>query len=265
LIAGRWITEADRDGALDVALVNQSMAEKYWPGENPLGRRFRQGGPDRPWITVAGIVGNVRHNGITAEIKPKFYRAFGQWHRSAGGPARNMTLVVKTSGDPLQLVGPVRSTVRALDANLPIAAIQAMEDVVGASIATPRLTGSLLGVFAALALGLAALGIYSVLSYLVSLRRQEIGIRLAIGASSSTVLRLVVKQGLAYAVIGAVVGIAGAAAASRLLGSLLHGVTPLDAATFAIAPVVLLIVAGIASLVPGLRATRVDPMRAMRT
>ena len=265
LVAGRWLTEADRDGALDVALINESMAEKYWSGQTALGRRFRQGGPDRPWITVVGIVGNVRHNGITTEIKPKFYRAFAQWHRSTGGPARNMTVVIKTAGDPTLHVAPVRTAIRALDPNLPIAAIRTMQDVVDASIATPRLTGSLLGTFAGLALGLAALGIYSVLSYLVSLRRQEIGIRLAIGASSATVLGLVVKQGVAYALIGAAIGVIVAAATSRLLGTLLHGVTPLDAVTFSIAPIVLVVVAGIASLLPGFRATRVDPMRAMRT
>ena len=265
LVAGRWLTEADRDGALDVALVNEAMAEKYWPGQDALGRRFRQGGPDRPWITVVGIVGNVRHNGITTEIKPKFYRAFGQWHRSSGGPARNMTLVIKTAGDPTLHVAPVRTAIRAIDTNLPIAAIRTVQDVVDASIATPRLTGSLLATFALLALGLAALGIYSVLSYLVSLRRQEIGIRLAIGASSATVLGLVVKQGVGYALIGAAIGVVVAAGTSRLLGTLLHDVTPLDAATFSIAPIVLIVVAGIASLLPGFRATRVDPMRAMRS
>jgi predicted permease len=265
LVAGRWLTDADRDGALDVALINEAMAEKYWSGQPALGRRFRQGGPDRPWITVVGIVGNVRHNGITTEIKPKFYRAFGQWHRSSGGPARNMTLVIKTAGDPSTHVAPVRTAIRAIDANLPIAAIRTMQDVVDASIATPRLTGSLLATFALLALGLAALGIYSVLSYLVSLRRQEIGIRLAIGASAATVLGLVVKEGVGYAIVGAAIGVAVAAATSRLLGTLLHDVTPLDAATFSIAPIVLIVVAGIASLLPGFRATRVDPMRAMRT
>ena len=107
LVAGRWLSDADRDGTLDVALINEAMAEKYWPGQDPIGKRFRQGNDTRPWITVVGVAGNVRHNGITAEIKPKFYRAFSQWHRSSGGPMRNMTLVVKTAGDPLALVSPV--------------------------------------------------------------------------------------------------------------------------------------------------------------
>ena len=179
------------------------------------------------------------------------YVAHAQLPEHIRSAPRSMTLVIKTAGDPTLHVAPVRTAIRALDPNLPIAAIRTMQDVVDASIATPRLTGSLLGTFAGLALGLAALGIYSVLSYLVSLRRQEIG--------------MVVKQGVAYALIGAAIGVIVAAATSRLLGTLLHGVTPLDAATFSIAPIVLIVVAGIASLLPGFRATRVDPMRAMRT
>jgi predicted permease len=265
LVAGRWLTDADRDGTLDVALINESMAQKYWPGEDPLGRRFRQGNQSRPWITVVGVVGDVRHNGITAEVKPKFYRAFSQWHRSSGGPARNMTLVLKTAGGPLDLVQPVRAEIRRLDANLPIAAIQTMQDVVDNSIATPRLTGTLLTAFAGLALLLAAVGIYGVLSYVVTQRRQEIGVRMAIGAAPGRVLRLVLRQGLIYAAIGAVVGIAGALVTSRLLTSLLHGVAPVDPPTFVVAPIVLMAVAAVASLLPAYRATRVDPMQAMRT
>jgi len=265
LVAGRWLTDADRDGALDVALINESMAQKYWPGQDALGRRIRQGGRDRPWITVVGIVGNVRHNGITGEIKPRFYRAFGQWHRSSGGPARNMTLVVKTTGEPSALVQAVRAEIRRLDANLPIAAIQTMQDVVDRSIATPRLTGTLLASFAGLALLLAAVGIYGVLSYVVSQRRQEIGIRMAIGAAPSRVLRLVLRQGIVYAGIGAALGLAGSVLAARLLSSLLHGVEPMDPATFVAAPAVLVVVAAVASLLPARRATRVDPMQAMRS
>ena len=265
LIAGRWLSETDRDGTLDVALINEAMAEKYWPGQDPIGKRFRQGNDTRPWITVVGVVGNVRHNGITGEIKPKFYRAFSQWHRSSGGPMRNMTLIIKTAGDPLALVSPVRAEIRRLDPNLPIAAVQTMRDVVDRSIATPRLTGTLLASFAGLALLLAAVGIYGVLSYVVSQRRQEIGIRLAIGAAPSRVLRLVLRQGLLYAGLGAVVGLIGALAASRLLQSLLHGVEPIDPATFAVAPLLLVSVAVLASLLPAYRATRVDPVHAIRT
>ena len=211
------------------------MARKYWAGQDPIGRRFRMGGgnTERPWITVVGIVGNVRHNGVTAEIKPKFYRAHGQFQQSTGNPARNMTLVLKTSGDPYALAAPVRREIRALDANLPIAAVQTMQNVVDASIATPRLTGGLLALFAGLAVLLAAVGIYGVLSYVVSQRRQEIGIRVAIGAGRSHVLGLVLRSGLALTGTGIALGLVAAAMTTRLMTSLLHDVTPLDPITFA--------------------------------
>ena len=127
----------DTAGRENVALINEAMATKYWAGQDPIGRRFRMGGPDRPWITVVGIVAHVRHNGVTAEVKPKFYRAVGQWHLASGNPARNMTLVVRATGDPASRVAPSRARIRALDGNLPIAAIRTMDDVVGTSIATP--------------------------------------------------------------------------------------------------------------------------------
>ena len=263
LVAGRWLAETDREGAEDVALINEAMAKKYWPGTDPLGRRMRQGQADRPWITVVGIVADVRHNGITAEVKPKFYRAFAQWHRSSGNPMRNMTLILKAKSDPAALVSAVRDKIRRLDSALPIAAIRTMDEVVERSIATPKLTGHLLATFALLGLALAALGIYGVLSYVVSLRRQEIGVRMAIGATPGHVLGSVMRQGVSYAAIGAVVGIAGAAATSRLLRDLLHDVGPLDPLTFIATPFLLMTIAVLASLIPGLRATRVDPVKAM--
>ncbi|HYN09978.1 MAG TPA: ABC transporter permease [Vicinamibacterales bacterium] len=264
LVTGRWLTDQDTDGAQDVALINEAMAQKYWSGQDPIGRRFRMGNDTRPWITVVGIVGNVRHNGVTSEIKAKFYRAHGQFHRSSGNPARNMTLVVKTAGDPLALVGTVRREVRELDGTLPIAAIRPMQEVVDTSIATPRLTGWLLGVFASLALALAAVGVYGVLSYVVSHRRQEIGVRIAMGAGPSRVLGLVLRGGLALAVGGVALGLALAAAGTRLVGALLHGVEPLDPLTFVVAPAILLVVAIGASLIPAWRATRVDPAQVMK-
>ncbi|HEY7476247.1 MAG TPA: ABC transporter permease [Vicinamibacterales bacterium] len=264
LVAGRWLTDQDTDGAQDVALINEAMAQKYWAGRDPVGRRFRMGPDTRPWITVVGIVGNVRHNGVTSEIKPKFYRAHGQFHRSSGNPARNMTLVVKTAGDPLMLVAPVRAEVRALDGSLPIAAIRSMQDVVDTSIATPRLTGWLLGVFASLALALAAVGVYGVLSYVVTHRRQEIGVRMAMGAGPGRVLGLVLRGGLALAAGGIALGLVLAAAGTRLVSALLHGVEPLDPLTFVVAPAILLVVAIGASLIPAWRATRVDPAKVMR-
>jgi putative ABC transport system permease protein len=264
LVRGRPLSADDTAARDSVALVNEAMAAKYWPGQDAVGRRFRMGGPDRPWITVVGIVGNVRHNGVTSEIKPKFYRAFDQWHLSTGGPMRNMTLVVRTSGDPGVLTGPVRGRIRALDANLPIAAIRTMDDVVATSIATPRLTSGVLSVFGVLALLLAAIGIYGVLSYVVSQRRQELGIRLAMGAGRRRVLGMVLSNGLLLAGIGVGVGLAIAALVLPIFASLLYGVAPYDVATFLVTPIVLIAIAAIAAVIPAWRASRLDPMRAIR-
>jgi putative ABC transport system permease protein len=266
LVAGRDLTAADTIGGQDVALINEAMARKYWDGRNPIGGRFRMGSNgERPWITVVGIVGNVTHNGITADVKSKFYRPYGQFHQSTGNPSRNLTLIVRANGDPMVLAAPIRAHVRALDAQVPVAAIRTLEDVVDSSIATPRLTGSVLGLFASLALLLAGIGTYGVLSYVVNQRRQELGIRLAIGAARGQILGLVLRSGLALTGIGIVSGLALAALATPMLTPLLHNVTAYDPWTFIGVPVVLLGVSTAAALVPAWRASRVDPLSALRT
>lgn len=222
--------------------------------------------PDNPWITVVGIVGDVRHNGITAQIKPKFYRAIRQFHQSVSGgsPSRNTTLVLRTAGDPMALVRPVRDVIREIDAGLPVAAIRTLEDVVATSIAAPRLTGQVLVVFAGLALLLASIGIYSVLSYVVNLRRQEFGIRLAIGASPAQLRRQILGSGMRLTLAGIAGGLAVAAVVTPLLAPLLHEVTPTDPATFAVVAGVLAVVSIAAAVVPAWRASRVDPLTALR-
>jgi predicted permease len=264
VVAGRDLTPGDTMGAQDVALINEAMARKYWAGRDALGGRFRMGGETRPWITVVGIVANVTHNGITAEIKPKFYRPVNQFHRSTGFPARNMTLVMRTAGDPMAIARPVRDRIRQLDAQLPVAAIRTMDDVVGTSIATPRLTGQVLVWFAGLALLLAGIGIYGVLSYVVNLRRQEIGIRLAIGASPAQVQWQVLGSGVRLTLLGIAGGMLLAALVTPFLAPLLHDVAPTDPLTFAAVAGVLFVVALAASLVPAWRASRVDPLTALR-
>jgi predicted permease len=264
IVKGRDILPSDIADGQQVALINEAMARKYWAGREALGGRFRQGGPNRPMVTVVGIVADVKHNGVTGAVKPKFYRPHTQWHISSGGPMRNMTLVVRTSADPASLAPSIREQVRQMDGDVPIAAVQTMEDVVAASIATPRLTGWLLGVFAGLALLLAAIGIYSVLSYVVSQRRREIGIRVAMGATTAQVVGLVWRSGLTVTAIGAAAGMIIAALTTRAMAALLHGVTPLDPISFVVAPVLLMIVASIAALIPAMRATRVDTVRALR-
>jgi predicted permease len=266
LAAGRAFTDADRAGALPVALVNETLVRMYWPGLDPIGRRIRMGSdnPNRPWMTVVGVVKNVRHNGVTAAVKEKFYVPAAQFALSSGFPARNMTLVVRASGDPLALVRPIRAEVRRLDANLPVANVRPMTAVVDTSLATPRLTGGLLSIFAGVALLLAAVGVSGVLAYLVSRRRREIGIRMALGASSADVVRLVLRRGLLTAGGGIAAGLAAAFFLTRLMEGLLYGVAPRDPKTFAAATLILLGIALAASAVPALRAARIDPLVALR-
>ncbi len=175
-----------------------------------------------------------------------------------------MSLVVRASSDPRALVSQIRAQVRGLDPNLPVSDIQTMEDVVGASLSAPRFTGLLLGLFAALALALSAIGIYGVLSYLVSRRTRDIAIRLAIGAGRAQVLRMVLRSGLVLSLAGILVGIAGAALLTRIMAGLLHGVSAGDPVTFAAVAAVLFTVALVASFVPAWRATRVDPAVALK-
>ena len=267
LIRGRAITEADKTDTMPVALINEEMARLYWPGRDPIGGRIKLGGgdnPPRPWVTVVGIVSDVRHNGITNVVKEKFYIPHPQWHRSTGNPIRAMSLVIKTEQDPRGLVRPVREAIRQLDPALPVADVRTMDDVVAATLSAPRFTGMLLGVFAGLALLLSAIGIYGVLSYVVSRRTREIGIRVAVGAGRGQVMRLVLASGIGLAVAGLAIGLIIAAVAAQLMRTMLHDVTPGDPATFAAVAAVLTTVAILASLVPAWRATRVNPISALK-
>jgi putative ABC transport system permease protein len=266
LVRGRGFTSADQTDSMLVGLINEEMARRYWPDGDPIGGRFKigSGSATRPWVTVVGIVADVRHNGITGAVKEKFYVPHTQWHRSVGNPIRGMTLIVKTASDPASVAGPVREVVRALDQNLPVADVRTMTSVVGATLSTPRFTGILLGTFAALALLLSAIGIYGVLSYLVSRRTREIGIRVAIGADRADVLRMILRSGLLLALSGIVLGMGLAASASGLMQGLLYEVRTGDPLTFVVVGATLSLVATLASLVPAWRATRVDPVIALK-
>ena len=267
IVRGRAIASTDTANALPVALVNETMARMYWRNADPIGKRIRMGSnnPKRPWMTVVGVVKNVRHNGVTAAIKGKFYVPYAQFPSSTGFAARNVTLVVRSNGQPLALLGPIRAEVARLDANLPIANVRTMTDVVKASLATPRLTGLLLSTFAGLALFLAAVGVSGVLAYLVNRMRREIGIRMALGASRANVLGLVVGRGMAFAGAGIAAGVLTALLLTRVMSGLIYGVGPRDPLTFAAATFVLLAIAAAACVVPGLRATRFDPLEALRS
>jgi predicted permease len=266
VVAGRGFTTADRGDALQVALVNETMARRYWTDRSPIGGRIRMGSDgDRPWITVVGVVQDVRHNGITTTVKEKFYRPHAQLQVSTGFAPSAMTLVVKTDSDPRALANPVRHAVAQLDPNLPVSAVRPMSDVIDDAMAPSSFTGLLLASFAALAVLLAAVGIYGLLSYLVSQRAREIGIRMAIGASQRDVVSLIVRKGLLLTGAGLIVGLTLAFGATRLMGALLYGVGPVDLTTFATVPAILLVVALAASYLPAARATRLSPLLALRS
>lgn len=269
LARGRWFTAADTEASQPIAVINETMARLYWKAGEAIGGRLRVGGgagSTRPWATVVGIVADERHNGVTGLVKEKFYIPHSQWHLvTEGSLIRNTFVVARTGGDPMLSAGSIRSAIRAVDPAVPVANIRPMREVVSAALATPRLTSFLLGAFAFVALLLAAVGLYGVLAYLVSRRTHEIGIRLAVGAGRMDVVRMVLRQGLSLAVIGLLAGMVAAAGLSRLIRGLLYDVSPADPSTYIIVTTVLLLAAGAASLIPALRAARVDPLVALRT
>jgi putative ABC transport system permease protein len=267
LVRGRWFVPTDTRLSLPVAVINETMARTYWQDGNAVGGRIALGSNmSNPWVTVVGIVADERHNGVTGIVKEKFYIPHSQWHVATGGLlVRSVFVVVKTAGQPMSVAGSVRAVVRQLDPTLPVANVRPMTDVVATSLATPRLTGFLLGAFASIALALAAVGIYGVLAYLVSQRTHEIGIRLAIGADRAKVLRMILRQGMTLAVGGVAIGVGAALLLTRLMQSLLYEITPSDPMTFVAVAAVLIVVSLIASYLPAWRATKVSPLIALRT
>ena len=264
LIRGRFLTGADREGTQPVVVINETMASRYWPGEDAIGRQFHMGTDDKPWLTIVGIVGNVRHNAVVEEGRAEMYLAHSQLPEHIGGAPRGMTLVVKTDGNPRAVAGSLRDAIRAIDRNLPVSDIRTMDDVAASALAQPRFVTLLLALFAATALTLAAVGIYGTISLLVSERTQEMGIRLALGADRPTILKLVLGQGLILTAIGLSAGLAGAVILTRTLSGLVYGVGTLDPFTFIAVPVLLAVVALLACVIPARRAASVDPITTLR-
>ncbi len=258
LIAGRAFTEHDTLDAPRVAIVSQTLAQRYFPNGDAIGKRINvQTGPES-YREIVGIVGDVKQNGLTKETKPHAYEPFAQ------APNQFMTLIVRSTTDPASLVPAIRSKVLALDSELPLQRVTPLDRMLANSIRQQRFTSIVLSVFAGVALLLAAAGLYGVISYSVAQRTQELGIRVALGAQVKDVMQLVLRQGMAYVVAGEVIGIIGAFALTRLLGGLLFGVTPTDAVTFVAVTVVLTVVALLACYIPARRATKVDPLVALR-
>ena len=264
LVRGRFISNADREDTMPVVVINDTMAARYWPGEDAIGRQFMMGTDDKPWLTIVGIVGTVRHNAVVEEPRNEMYIAHAQLPGHIRSAPRGMTLVVKTDGNPIALSGAVREAVRAIDRNLPVSDIRTMEDVTAAALAQPRFVTLLLAIFAATALTLASIGIYGTISLLVSERTQEMGIRLALGADRATILKLVLGQGLVLTAIGLATGLAGAVILTRTLSGLIYGVGTLDPLTFVAVPAILCAVALLACFIPARRAASVDPITTLR-
>ncbi len=266
LASGRFFDGTDTPGGMQVVMINRALAREYFPGEDPLGKRLRIfGGDQQPWRTIVGVVADYHHNGLLTPVKRAWFVPQNQWAISNGGRARrSMTMAIRTSADPVPLLEPVRSIVRKMDPDLPLTQVTTMDAVLSAATQEQRFTVGLMAGFAALALVLAAVGIYGVISYSVSQRTREIGIRLALGASVGEVRSLVLRQGMAPAVTGIVIGLGLAVLLTRYLRTLLYGVAPLDPLTFGTIPVLLLMVAVASVLVPAARASRVAPVEALR-
>jgi putative ABC transport system permease protein len=259
LRTGRGFTEQDDERTTNVILINETMARRYFPSEDPIGRRLSFAYGDEPAMReIVGIVGDVKHRGLTEDSGAEVYVPYAQI------PHASMSIVARTAGNPLSIVAAVRSEAFAIDSNQPVASIRTMEQYLADSVASQRFSTTLLGLFAALALALAVVGIYGVMSYLVTQRTHEIGIRLALGARPRDVLLMVVRQGMTLTATGLLIGLALALAATRLLANLLHGVSTTDPATFAGVSLVLLGAALLACYFPARRATKVDPMVALR-
>jgi len=258
ILRGRSFTDADRSGAPPVVIVNEAFARRYWPSDDPLGKRISANGAEGPFREVVGVTRTGKYNTLGEEPRPFYYLPL--WQEYAGG----VTLHVKTSIEPRALMSSVRETVRAVDAGVPVFDVKTMDEQMLVALLPARLAGTLLGAFGLLALLLASVGIYGVMAYSVVQRTREIGVRRALGAQTNNLLRLVVGEGMRLAAIGFAIGLAAAAVLTRFVSSLLYGVTPTDPLTFAGAVGILTIASVVACSVPALRALRVDPVIALR-
>ncbi len=257
---GRPFAESDTKDAPAVVIINEAAARRFYSNENPLGRRFKQGRAEsqNPWVTVVGIVGGVSHTALGVASQPEVYLPFQQ------NPDASITLVARTKSDPRGVAASIRREVSAVDKELPVSNLKFMDEIVAGSVSQPRVYALLLGIFAGLALVLAAIGIYGVISYSVTQRTHEIGIRMALGAQSRDVLALVIKQGMALALVGIFLGLLVSLALTRVLASQLYGISSTDPMTFTAISLLLMFVAIIACSIPALRAAKLDPMIALR-
>jgi putative ABC transport system permease protein len=261
LVRGRTIAESDRADSQSVVVVDEEAVRRFWPGVDPIGKRVTFGDTsqkDVKWITVIGVVGHIAHEGLDADRRVQLHFPYAQFAQ------QQMGFTVRTAGDPSAIVSAVRGAIRDVDRDQPIADVFTMDELMDRAVGQRRLSMTLLATFAALAMVLAALGIYGVMAFDVTRRSQEIGVRMALGAARANVLGLVLRQGLTLAIVGVMLGVVFALAVTRLLQAQLFGITTTDPATFVSVIVGLLAVATLAILIPALRATRVNPTEALR-
>ncbi|MEP7336464.1 MAG: FtsX-like permease family protein, partial [Acidobacteriota bacterium] len=260
LVAGRFFNANDRMDSPNVGLINRAMAELYWPGESAVGKRFTFNNQpkEKDWYSIVGVVGDVKDFPTSPAAVPAFYLPTMQQ------APRQVILSVRSSADPLGLVEAVRNEVRTLDKDLPLAEVKTLETVAGAAVAGQRFTLWLVGFFALIAMMLAAIGIYSVLSYLVAQRTHEIGVRMALGAQLGDVLKLVIRQGMTLVLLGIALGVVAAFALTRLMKGLLYQVSTTDPLTFVAIALLLCAVALLSCYLPARKAAKVDPLVALR-
>lgn len=259
LLRGRSFTEGDENGKQPVAIIDESTARKYWPNRDPLGRQVRFGkDPTKPWTTVVGIIKDIKNDGLDIDGVPHIYVSVYQ------DPSKQVSVVLRTSL-PANLLDPqIRHEIQSIDPGLPVFNVSSMNDVLDRSLASRRFSANLVGGFAGLAVLLASVGIYGLLAYMVGQRSREIGIRMALGARRGDILRLFLHKGVALAGVGIVAGLVVSASTASMMASLLYGVRPHDPAVFLIVPLLLFVIAVLASYLPARRATKVDPMIAFR-
>lgn len=262
LVRGRYFDEHDNETSAPVAIIDETLANTYWPKQDPIGQRLKQGGRQSksPWRTVVGVVRHVRYRTLESPSRTEFYWPYSQLTFALG----SMSLAVHTSGDPRSLAGPIEREVLALDPDQPVYRIRTMTELVSESVARRKLSMFLLAVFAGMALLLAAVGLYGVMSYSVAQRSHEMGIRMALGARTGNVIKLVINQGLLLAGLGIVAGLAGAVVLANFMSTLLFNTRAIDPLTFAGMAALLLAVATLACFVPAYRAARVDPANVLR-
>lgn len=262
LLRGRFFTEQDLSTTQRVVIVDAHMADQLWPNEDPIGKRVRTGGmdatSDAPWLTVVGAVGRVKQDSLDSEPRMALYHPHAQY------PARAMNVVVRTNVDPSEVTSVIRREIRALDPDLPLYNVRTMSERVDESLARRRFSMLLLTLLASLALGLAAVGIYGVMAYLVSQGTRELGIRMALGATPRNILLLIMRHGMTVALAGVAIGLVGALFLTRFMQSLLFGINATDVVTFTAIPLLLMLIGLLASYVPARRAVRIDPMISLR-